>query len=206
MVERICPKCGASNKDKEFKGNFCIDCYIEMNLPKLPEKITVYICRECGATKVRSWEDVDIESAMESLLKDKKMGKPHVRLEDKYAIIKYPEINREFKVRVKEKKSLCDQCARRVSGYYEAIIQVRDSYYNEKFIEKLLKNLEKATFISKIVEEKKGIDIYVGDKMIARSILSALKVKPKVTHTLYGVKDGKRVYRTTFLIRDKKLP
>ncbi len=204
MVEKLCPKCGRSDKEVKFEGNFCIDCYIEMNKPQLPSKITIYICRECGASRVRSWEDLDIEESAAQLLKDKKLGKPTVNRMGDYFYIKYPKIDHEFKVRIREKSSLCDQCAKRAAGYYEAIIQLRDSYAKrEKFIDKLIRMLEKATFITKIVEDKKGLDIYVGDKTITRSILSALKLKPKVTHTLYGVKDGRRVYRTTFLIRDQ---
>ena len=73
---------------------------------------------------------------------------------------------------------------RRNSNYYEAIIQIRGDEYtqNEEFVNGLINALEKGSFISNIVHLKEGIDLYVGDKMVARSVISSMRLKHKVTY------------------------
>lgn len=201
MVKQ-CPKCGILSSDAEFIGSFCSECYIEMNIPELPVRITVYECRECGAKKIKSWNEGDWESAIAHLLRSKRFGVPEIRIGDEKIYARFAGINRQFSIPLRVKRSLCDSCMKKFSGYYEAIIQLRGNYANDnKFAHKLMRSIEKATFISKIIELKEGIDIYCGSKAIVRSILSAMKLKPKVSHTLYGIKKGRKVYRTTFLIK-----
>ena len=55
--------------------------------------------------------------------------------------------------------------------------------------------------MSKYKELDEGIDIYVGSKKEASAALSILKRRPTISDTLYGVKDGRRVYRRTYCVR-----
>jgi len=207
-VEKICPKCGASSNEISFIGSFCSNCYQGANKPSnLPERIVIYNCRECGAERCRNWNEESLESSIIALLKDKKFGFPTIEILETIISVKYDDLDEEFEVKLFRKESICDTCMRRNSNYYEAIIQVRgEEYYaNEEFVNGLINALEKATFISNIERLKEGIDLYVGDKMVARSVLSSMRLKPKVTYKLYGLKEGQRVYRTTFMIRKDKI-
>lgn len=151
---------------------------------------------------MRQWGE-DMALSIAHTLKNKVFGVPNVSIKGDIASVRYEGLPRVLTVRLKRKESLCDACSQKFSGYYEGIIQVRGRYARDpQFVDLLLKKLEKATFVQKVVELKEGIDIYYGDRAITRSILSAMKLKPKVSNKLYGVKDGQRVYRTTFLIRD----
>ncbi|MCX8205874.1 MAG: 60S ribosomal export protein NMD3 [Candidatus Micrarchaeota archaeon] len=201
-MRKQCPQCGATSDSVGFIGSFCEACYISMNTPALPREIVAYVCRECGAERVKQWGE-DIALAISHQLKDKVFGVPKASIKGGAVSIKYGGLPRVFTIRLKRKDSLCDACSQKFSGYYEGIIQLRGRYGRDpQFVDALLKKLEKATFVQKVVELKEGIDIYYGDRAIARSILSAMKLKPKVSNKLYGVKDGQRVYRTTFLVRD----
>jgi nonsense-mediated mRNA decay protein 3 len=206
-MEKVCPKCGASSNDVTFNGSFCSTCFKSSNKPlSIPPKITIYFCRVCGMERFRKWNEESVESSIISSLKDKKLGFPKIEILKDEVKIKYENYDDFISIKLLRKESICDNCMRKNSNYYEAIIQIRGDEYtqNEEFVKGIINALEKATFISNIVELKEGIDLYVGDKMVARSVLSSMRLKPKVTYTLYGVKDGQRVYRTTFLIRKDK--
>lgn len=202
MMAKQCPKCGTSSDEHPFVGSFCAPCYLDMNMPELPKQLVIYRCRECNEQRFKNWGEESMHLSMEHALKNKVFGTPHVRILADSVLVKYGKIEHEFSIPLKEKESLCDLCSQKFSGYYEGIIQLRGKYARDPaFVEKLVLKLEKLTFVQKIVELKEGIDIYYGDKSITRSILSALKLKPKISNKLYGVKDGQLVYRTTFLIR-----
>ncbi|MEM0438029.1 MAG: NMD3-related protein [Candidatus Micrarchaeia archaeon] len=201
-MRKQCPQCGAASDSVKFIGSFCEPCFFSLNAPCLPDHITIYECRECGGERIKQWGE-EIATAVAHALRSKVFGIPKVSIKGDAANIRYEGLPRVFTVRLKRKESLCDACSQKFSGYYEGIIQLRGRYARDpQFVDSLLRKLERATFVQKVVELKEGIDIYYGDRAITRSILSAMKLKPKVSNKLYGVKDGQRVYRTTFLIRD----
>ncbi|MBS3140912.1 hypothetical protein J4405_02090 [Candidatus Woesearchaeota archaeon] len=89
--------------------------------------------------------------------------------------------------------------------YYEAIIQIRPK---DKELETFIKNqIEKNdyVFISKEETKKYGIDLYINSlkfaKKLAPLVKERFKVKPLFSTTLFGMKDGRRVYRLTVLFR-----
>ncbi|MGC9058159.1 MAG: NMD3-related protein [Candidatus Micrarchaeia archaeon] len=201
MVDKQCPKCGTSSKTSKFVGSICEKCYNQINRPKtLPTKITVYVCRECGANRVRHWDE-DISHEIMRMLHDKNFGFPKVSISGDSVRIVYSGLGEPITIPLFFKKSICDSCARKLSGYYEAVVQLRGKYSEQKFVQRFMRKIERVTFVPRVEELKEGIDVYVGDKQAVRALLAALKLKPKVTHKLYGIKDGRKVYRTTFLVR-----
>ncbi|MCX8200100.1 MAG: 60S ribosomal export protein NMD3 [Candidatus Micrarchaeota archaeon] len=201
VMSRQCPKCGVSEGEKDFIGSFCIDCYLSMNMPTLPSKVTIYRCRECGSERYTSWS-VPVEEAISHELKSRSFGVPEVWIDDAHVVVKFEKVGMEFRIPLKVKESLCNVCAQKSAGYYEAIIQLRGKYAHDRaFAEKLISELERITFIPKTEELKEGLDIYVGSKTATATILSALGFKLITSNKLYGVKHGRRVYRTTFLVR-----
>ncbi len=205
-MSRQCPRCGVSDAEARFIGNFCEPCHADMNLTSLPHRIIVYACKDCGACRYGKQWRVDLLEVSRDIafsLRDKRLGIPIVKIfeDDGYASVKYDAIDRMFRIPFRIKQSLCEICSQKLSGYYEAIIQLRGGYSDNAFVEKLLRSLEKHTFITKIVELNEGIDVYCGDKKVVSSLLSAMKLKPKTSYSLYGIKKGRKVYRTTFLLK-----
>ncbi len=107
-------------------------------------------------------------------------------------------------------KDVCQACSRISGMYYEAIIQIRGNKKEKvkSFVEKKINELSKKdelSFISKIEEKKKGLDIYVGSKKAAKSILKEAKklynLETKESYTLIGERKGKKLYRVTILLR-----
>jgi NMD protein affecting ribosome stability and mRNA decay len=64
-----------------------------------------------------------------------------------------------------------------------------------------MRELTKRTFVSKYVELPEGVDMYAGSKKAVAEVLGVLDLKPKISDKLYGVKDGRRVYRRTYCMR-----
>lgn len=94
--------------------------------------------------------------------------------------------------------------------YYQAIIQIRPKDKDIiKFIKKQVDKRERV-FISKEIEKKFGVDLYISDQKFARAIGKKLKDnfkgELKITKTLFS-KDrltSKLIYRSTVCFRVKK--
>jgi small GTP-binding protein len=67
----------------------------------------------------------------------------------------------------------------------------------EKEIERNLRN----TYILQKIKDKNGVDLLIGNRKELEKVIRALELKPKVTFSLVGMRNGKRVYRATYLIR-----
>ncbi|MFA6035960.1 MAG: NMD3-related protein [Candidatus Micrarchaeia archaeon] len=212
LVEKICPRCGAKSNEKKFIENFCIDCfrsYIDIDTPAAVE---IPACRTCGRVKLKlGWQDKNDEEIGKFVLRQcsAKYEDAKARLTDDGACeitftIKAGESTIEVieNVGIKYSATSCDKCSRESSGYFEAIIQLRGAEEKVKRTQaKMLPYLEKNSFISKVKDTHRGIDMYVGSKQVAAEIIGQLGFKPKVSNKLHGVKDGQRIYRTTFSIR-----
>ncbi|TAJ44575.1 60S ribosomal export protein NMD3 [Methanofollis fontis] len=116
------------------------------------------------------------------------------------------------------RKEQCDRCNRISGGYYEGIIQVRatgrrPSLYETETAARIAEESESAlqdagerlSFVSQIEEKKDGLDIVVGSnhigQVISGAIAGALGGRVTTHPKLVGEKDGKRLYRITFLVR-----
>jgi nonsense-mediated mRNA decay protein 3 len=208
-MERVCPKCGALSGSKKFFGDFCEDCYLSMINLELPMRIEVLFCKICGKVRVSKWDELN-KTTLENIVKKNAKGsydsfsvKPlgGNQYEVVFLVSKgsnYFEVKRKFSLKMDN--SICDDCSRATSGYYEAIIQVRGKNA-KRWSEKILRELKGRTFVSKYRELDEGIDIYIGSRKEAAEVLSILKRKPTISDKLYGVKDGRRVYRRTYCIR-----
>ena len=205
---KVCPKCGATDKEKEFIGSFCVDCYPH-GIRLRRNKITIVRCPHCGRVKVDDKWVKELDRAIKRLVKKITIGDyEEVDVNVDSGKITYTldigdrtiKITKQIKIEVKNQS--CDVCSRRFSGYYEAIIQIRGEDKEIKLAkDRIITELEKQTFISKIEEVRGGVDIYIGKKSIVDKLLNRLGYKYKKTYKLYGRKEGREVYRTTYLIR-----
>ncbi|MFA5382140.1 MAG: NMD3-related protein [Candidatus Micrarchaeia archaeon] len=217
-MEKICPKCGASSNNKEFIDSFCVDC-IKIKLEP-PKEIEVYLCKECNKFRINNiWVPFSLDLLEKEIKKQTKGDFDNMVLffdeEKKIGELKYTVLVGDNVVEIKKSieidihNDLCRDCSRLRGGYYEAIIQIRGEDANkiEKLSEKIKKLIiREGIFVSKTVNLKEGIDVFVSNKLKSIEILTELKLKFKRTRTLYGVKKsglkkGMRSYRDTFLVR-----
>src|SRR3989344_5535115 len=95
----------------------------------------------------------------------------------------------------------------RHAGYYEAILQLRPAKPEIlDFVNEMLQR--KGVNVSKVVELKNGVDLYLSDQKFSRSVLGPqlkrrFKGELKITRSLYGQNKltSRLVYRATILFR-----
>lgn len=209
----FCVECG--KKGKTYHG-LCIDCYLKKKkFFYIPSSVEVTFCKECNAYRMGGeWKSGNLREDLEEYIKK------NIRAEIDYECIMDNEkvicrgkfegrdVVEEKEIRIIRKEKLCPQCSLKKGGYFEAIIQVRDADEEsmQRADEIIKKNVEKGkTFISKKKKVRGGHDYYLGSKKAAehaaKEIKEMLGGEMKISPTLAGVKDGKRVYRNTYSVR-----
>jgi len=198
---------------------------------KLPVIIELVTCPKCGFFRFGGkWKKIELEKAIWSRIKSEIEIHPDLKIEhmnllgsNNKFVLKISgnfmneecvEIYKDFELRVN--KEVCLKCSREAGLYYEAILQVRAK--NRKVRREELKEVRKIideilgkeienpkAFITKVVERKEGVDYYLGDrnigKKISRKIVEKLGGKIKETKKLAGRKDGRDLFRFTYLVR-----
>ncbi|MFH7902912.1 MAG: NMD3-related protein [Candidatus Aenigmatarchaeota archaeon] len=219
MIRTICPKCG--KETKIFIEKFCLDCFRKdfENRIKLPKFISIYKCKYCNRYSLskkhlfNSYEEALSHFSLHyDIFKKINLDKNFEIFENKISIIflKNNIIISKKEIEVREKTFVCKFCAMKNSGYKQAIIQLRFEVNEEllKKIENIVERRNKTdflSFISKIERRKEGIDLYIGSKSTAYEILNFISkefpIEYKISKTLVGIKEGKKVYLDTILIR-----
>ncbi|MFP4655427.1 MAG: 60S ribosomal export protein NMD3 [Methanohalobium sp.] len=127
-------------------------------------------------------------------------------------------VNQELETEVRIGRESCDRCSRISGGYFEGIVQIRSTNrvpdkseieecmrITNDVVNRMYEKGERFAFISKSVESKHGIDLYIGSSNTARQICkqieSELGGKFTESPTLFGQKDGKDIYRVTYSMR-----
>jgi NMD protein affecting ribosome stability and mRNA decay len=176
----ICPRCGR-DVDR-FYNNLCLDCYIE----RLEiQKIRIRRCKVCGRYFVSDKSFENEEEAIEFYIKkflSKKLGE-------------VAKVLSSSKIEILEKEFVCNYCKKFVSRKIEAILQLRGENVGEI--------VEKYGLIGKLV--RGGFDINFSFKRYAYELINKLRKKynlsMKVSRKLIGLREGKKVYRDTILVR-----
>ena len=208
IVMKVCPKCGRTSDEVEFIGQFCVKCY-KPDL-EVPTMIKINIGKTTGKLYFKSkwvknndsnlkrilssyikgdFEDIDYDWNGKVLTIFVKVGKKIVPFK-RHVIVRFKPI-------------LEPNVAKLHSGYYEGIIQIRGKPSKVKWWVRKISNVLSGynIGISNTKELKEGIDLYITDKNKVCKVLKMLGLKYLRTKKLYGVKDGRRVYRDTFLVR-----
>ncbi len=194
----ICPICGAI-KDKSIWRKEALDIGIKRN-----------IIHSIDIDKILSNRSISIYCKKKS--DDLYMCKVEVEghVED------YKIIEKRY-VEVTIKKQICQECSRKAGRYFESIIQIRAKKREptDEEITRVLKEAKehisyfqengKAVFITEIKSTRGGIDIYVSNKdtayTIAHKLHKSLGGEMKRTAKESGMNKGRKIYRTTYLIR-----
>jgi nonsense-mediated mRNA decay protein 3 len=126
-------------------------------------------------------------------------------------------VEEENKTIVRLKNGVCPRCSKIMGSYYESIIQIRgrERKLTEAQKERLVGTIQdkvqeaqeenREMFISKLEEVPGGVDAYLSSISLAKTISHDLADKygaeVKESSTLVTQKEGRDVYRVTFLVR-----
>ena len=207
MSELVCPKCGRTSDRIKFIEAFCIECY-PANI-KIPKKTRIEQCKSCQKIRIKGeWTPYSRRKIADHVTGRCKGDFASVEYHPEEGTITFTilkddnESKVERSVNVEMKTVMCRNCSRISGGYFQGIIQLRgDPERIEKYARTLIKNLERKTFITKTEEKDKGLDLYVGSSKAVVETMSELRMKALITKKLVGTQRGRRLYRTTFLIR-----
>lgn len=205
MSTIVCPKCGRTSDQVEFIEAFCKDDY-PVKL-KLPDKIELEQCARCHKVRLRGeWLSYNEKKIGEYVISkcrgDFESAEYNLNTQTVAFLMRETGTRVLRAVPLEIKKTICQQCSRISGGYYEAIIQLRgDPLKVRGHAQMLAKRLAKKTFIAREEEKDAGLDMYVGSSKAVVEVMSLLGIKTLITKKLIGREEGKRLYRTTFLIR-----
>jgi len=207
MHHLICPKCGKTSDQTQFIGPFCLKCSpIRLEAPRA---FSIELCGKCGKMRIaRDWVKYEDE-IINRLFKRKCRGDffkveydPRIETATFFVEKEGNIFKMERVVKYEPTKSICTNCTRKGSNYFEAIVQLRGRPERMAKYEKILTEaLNKKTFIIKTEDLKEGRDLYVGSTKEVLSLCHELGLRTVISRKLHGVKQGKRIYRTTFLLR-----
>ena len=223
LLDRFCQNCSSESinilkKLKEPKIIICPRCesYLHKNAwhrktSKDSSKNIKNVIEKLFREKLEFYPEVKaikttIQPQLPKTVNNKSVINVLLKVSGKIGSTKKEEI---YDLPIKLDFSTCNICKKRSSQYYEAILQIRPKSKEilkeaEEFI-----NNKKNIFITKQTESKHGYDIYTTSSTATIQLGAFLKRRHegevKITKTLYGEKDGKRLYRTTVLFRQKPL-
>ncbi|MEM4160432.1 MAG: 60S ribosomal export protein NMD3 [Thermoplasmata archaeon] len=221
----LCPRCGRTVT--QLHSGVCIECLFSLKKPvHLPEKIEMVICGDCGSLFIgKHWEKIRGDDALRKLIQQH-IGCAH-GFHLKEMVLSCEELNgNRFSCRVKllveyegekheiesqvavlRRKNVCPDCSRIHAHGYSAIIQIRRK--GRKIEPKLLREMEElvGSEPSEIVKREvveNGIDLYIAGNNYARAVCEELKqrygARVKASPKLHTRKDGRDVYRVTYLV------
>ncbi len=217
---KVCPRCGRTDEEVPFIGFFCRDCYLkEHEIVHIPKRLKILYCPRCERIYTDRWTEFSLEALSEWLRKKIKTDLDGAQLsfsfpevsEDGISFLYVArgtvegvpvEIHGEGHIRVE--KQLCPRCARESGGYYEAVIQIRGGDFvrmADLVARAVEREPDKFAFVSKVVERREGIDLYVGSRKAADRVAKRFEKKYGArvvrSHTLVTEKNGKKLYRLT---------
>jgi nonsense-mediated mRNA decay protein 3 len=228
---KFCPKCGKETddffdavcKDCFRQGKTLLE--------PASVAVSLNVCTHCGdyfKGKERTNIEALVEDAVRRAIK-KKHG-PDCVVDISELRIEFPENERNARVfltvktkiqgvgmeeqgeiAVILKRETCERCSRIAGGYYAAIVQIRADYRVPTDDELTtaediaVSSLGEDDFVSRKQMLKEGLDIYVSSAeygyRISRAVVKKLGGSFSESRKLYGRKDGRDIYRVTFLVR-----
>jgi nonsense-mediated mRNA decay protein 3 len=203
----FCPECGST--DKKMIDNLCIDCFLkDFHMMTIPDTIEVEICSHCnGKLEEGKWKDIEIPQEeiiyralennikIDDLVEDEEIELEIIQMRGTIAEC-YVEIigkvygnalQENHDVNVRLNKTVCPNCSKRNSGYYEAVIQFRADEREiapEEFkiadeivlnaLNKLFEK-DKLAYLVQIAKPKEGHDYYIGSYKSSKKVVKALQ-------------------------------
>ncbi len=192
---KFCVRCGVEEPALIIDG-LCLSCLVaEGRAVKPPEAVEVITCPSCGSIQSgnRWLGGVGLEDFLRDLIlskcefhRDFKLRSLDVRVGDGKVtaffkgFLRNAEVSAEFQVSLSMKRSLCPQCSKVKSGYYEAVIQIRsfsepfDDVLRGKLVDTLLRSSNTSRYITEIEPVREGLNVKVLSQGVARKLASDL--------------------------------
>lgn len=207
-VPKHCPTCNRTSLEASFYGEFCRYCAEDRFRNSLPRRIHVDTCKRCGDIKAKGRFVKPSKLALAEIIQSE-FKKCTIKVLDLQANRVIAEVtNREglstqMEIELISKKTLCDMCYKKANSYYEGVIQLRG---NEEKMARIINSISRyfesnGEFITKIENKDKGYNVYVSNKRLATAYFTIRRISTKMSYTLYGLKNGKQVYRNTYSVR-----
>ncbi len=184
----MCYQCG--KRESKIEG-LCEPCFLESQPPLFFKNLKILKCRECGDFYFKSWRNLKLDDVIEEYISLRNTDF-NVEENDQFYTVSviarqkfhekqtHPLVQQtQFFVYVRE--SLCTQCSKMLSGYYQAVLQVRRQGHLLTEEERGLLSdivtgsLRKKDFISRIDERKEGTDFYFSTAKAAKRAADILK-------------------------------
>ncbi|WP_393972083.1 NMD3-related protein [Oxyplasma meridianum] len=227
----LCILCG---KEEVTEGRLCKNCMASTIDLSVPDFMEITQCPKCASVMIgKSWYRGDIVPRItKSIGKIIVLNNPGFRLDISWVGVDLDNANltanlkifnggtliKEENVVIKLKitKNSCPTCNRVSGSYYESILQVRTFSHEatevigevEQFAVKFIESAEGSnptSFISKVVSQREGVDIYLGKRSdalkLSKIIMDMYFSNLKVSKSLAGMKEGSEIYRYTYSIR-----
>ncbi len=235
----FCPQCGSTHQ--VMVGNICKICFLkDFKLISIPQDIGITLCAHCHSqSKEGKWKDLGLseeeiiyQALEEAIGVDDIVSDINIELEilqmrgsiaecfiSTRGNVMGEDIEQEFHSNVRLNKSVCPDCSKYNSGYYEAVIQLRadkrplskaEIKTADKIIKETLNRMwvkSRMAYLAQRVEMKEGIDYYIGSQKAARKVISALRdvfggvMKESPRLISQDKSTGKGLYRTWISLR-----
>lgn len=196
--------CLLCDSEEKLYDGLCKKCFLREYKPvEVPEFATFKVCSHCGATQKHDkwvqtgyYDDEIINDAIQKDIKiDPKLEDVEITTEiinnrgtvyecmlHIYGKVIDEYIEKDYPIEVKVEKSVCPDCSKFYSGYYEAVIQLRaderkltdeEIQKADEFISNEIQRLCKTNKLAYVVERivlKEGVDYQIGSYNSAHKI------------------------------------
>jgi NMD protein affecting ribosome stability and mRNA decay len=228
MQTLICPSCGLEKNKNLFVGQICKACFYKEKAKFEVVMRDIIICRSCARLKVGfSWKAF-AEEVFEELIKSNIKSNLEYQIKDLDLTFLKSKLIANVTIKVGKdvledtftfvpKYQYCSDCYKKMSDFFEAVVQLRGFGNTKQTQKEFLKMLDKikkeelkkgnfGAYLQKQEIEGEGIDYYLGSKHLAISFIREIKdqynVDKKESFKLVGIlPGGKDKVRTTYLIR-----
>jgi NMD protein affecting ribosome stability and mRNA decay len=210
VMSKVCPLCGASEKDLQFYGEFCTKCAAKNISDTMPLNIFAVKCKKCArihtSSGFKEWSNETAEAVINRKIKPLRFKVKSSDTNILHGVIEsesnYGTLRFDADIPMEYNDTVCTPCMRKSSGYYEAVIQLRGT---PSRVSQMLGKIEEYfkdndQFISRILKVDNGIDIYLSSKRTASAFVSKTKIKAVRSYTLTGLRNGKKIYKNTYAL------
>jgi len=200
LTIKMCPTCSAHF----FKGHWLDEDLDHAVDREIQEALTV--------DKAGAAVNVDLSDVTPTMVR------AHVKIDSTLG----DRLRGSYDVNIRVNRASCDRCSRIAGSYYESKVQIRAERRTPSSAElsraldiasaaiHRARKADRLAFIAKNIQLREGVDLYVGTIKAAKRIVSAVVQEMGGTVSdsakLIGRRDGKDIYRVTFVVRLPEFP
>lgn len=228
MQTLICPACGLEKNKNLFVGRICKSCFYKEKAEFQVVLKDIIICRSCARLKIGfSWKAFS-EDIFDDLITDNIKSNLEYKVKNLDITFLKSKIMASMDIKVGKdllhekftfvpKYQYCSDCYKKMSDFFQAVVQLRGFGNSKQTQKEFLRMLDKVkkdelkkgnfgAYLQKQELEGDGIDYYLGAKHLAISFIREIKehydIDKKDSFKLVGIlPGGKDKIRSTYLIR-----